>query len=201
MLWYIPVITVTGVVHIFIGRWRSRGAKSYYPLYAIGLLVFAGTGLAMPYLLRIKTSLPSYLIPSGFVLLGCGLGFLFWSYKTLSFKTLAWLPELVRNEGLATPVQRGPYKFCRHPVYSAATIVMVAAFLITGVASLALPLVMLLGLTALEEMELRSRFGSAFENYSRQTPLFLRPKMPRRWGKRPSLKAAGEVASVAEQDT
>jgi hypothetical protein len=56
LLWYVPVISVTCSVHLFIPLWRSLGMKSYWYLYTTGLLVVAGTALLMPYLLRARIS-------------------------------------------------------------------------------------------------------------------------------------------------
>ena len=180
ILWYVPVISVTGVVHLFVNHWRSYGTKSYFLLYAMGLLVFVATAFAMPYLLRVRVPIPFYLIPVGFVLLASGLAFLFWSYKALSFRHLAWYFELTQDAHSAgEPVQRGPYRFCRHPVYSAALVIMVSAFLVSGVASLAIPVIMILGLTVSEERELRTRFGEAYRDYSSQVPLLFGPKVRR----------------------
>jgi protein-S-isoprenylcysteine O-methyltransferase Ste14 len=179
LLWYVPVISVTGVVHLFVDRWRSYGVKSYYLLYAMGLVVFAATAFAMPYLLRVAVPMPTFLVSVGVVLLLISLGFLFWAYKALSWRHLAWFYELTHHaRSTGEPVRRGPYRFCRHPIYSAASLIMIAAFLSTGVASLAILFIMLLALTACEERELRTRYGAAYSDYSRQVPLFLFLRIP-----------------------
>lgn len=174
MLWYVPVIIVTTIVHTFVHRWRTFGKTSYIPLYSIGIAIFLGTLALMPYILRLRLSLPGYLTIIGIVLFTGGVIFLFWSYVTLSLRKLAWMSELESASSQSSaPVTVGPYAFCRHPVYSAAIIIIVSAFLISGVILLVIPLFAMYPLLVCEERELRQRFSESYPRYSETTPMLL----------------------------
>lgn len=176
MLWYVPVIIVTTLVHTFVPQWRILGKTSYFPLYGTGIAIFLGTLALMPYILRLRLSTPGYLIVVGFILFAGGVIFLFWSYVTLSFRKLAWVNELEPISSQSSePVTVGPYALCRHPVYSAAILIMVSTFLISGVILLAFPLLAIYPLLVHEERELKQRFGESYLRYSKTTPMLLGP--------------------------
>ena len=174
MLWYVPVIIVTTLVHIFILRWRILGKASYILLYSMGFAIFLGTLALIPYILRLRLNMPGYLITVGFIIFAGGVIFLFWSYVTLSLRKLAWVNELeTASSQSSEPVTVGPYALCRHPVYSAAITIMVGTFLISGVILLVVPLLAMYPLLVREERELRQRFGESYLRYSQTTPLLL----------------------------
>ena len=84
LLWYIPVVVVTTIVHIFIDHWRNLGMKSYITFYSAGFAIFICVLLCMRWLLRRQSLIcPFYVTALGLFLLILGLSFLFWSYKTL----------------------------------------------------------------------------------------------------------------------
>jgi protein-S-isoprenylcysteine O-methyltransferase Ste14 len=177
LLWYVPVIGVTTVVHVFIDCWRSYGVRSYYVFALVFGLLFTNTALALPYILKPKVPLGMVGTIVGLALLAFALAFLSWSYQTLTFRTLAWMPEVEQDDQSPHSfVARGPYRLCRHPVYSAAFLILVAVFLATGVAIVAVPLVMLAVLTVLEDRELKRRFGTSYEQYARKTPPLIWPR-------------------------
>lgn len=177
LLWYIPVIVVTTIVHVFVTLWRQLGMRSYILLYGTGLIIFLCVLLLIRYLLMPKLTMPTYLTAIGIVLLTLGLSFLVWSYKTLKLKALSWVLELSSHEGQASQhVQAGPYRLCRHPVYSAAFAIMVGVLLSSGFLCLAIPIAMLAVLIGFEERELRRRFGDSYIEYARRTPILLWPK-------------------------
>lgn len=174
MLWYVPVIIVTTIVHMFVHRWRTFGKTSYLLLYGIGFSIFLGTLTLIPYILRLRLSLPEYLTVIGIALFAGGVIFLFWSYMTLSLRKLAWMSELESTASQSSDlVTIGPYAFCRHPVYSAAIVIIVGAFLISGVILLMVPLLAMYPLLVREEHELRQRFGASYLRYSETTPMLL----------------------------
>src|SRR5437660_1326923 len=156
LLWYVPVIIVTTIVHLFVHRWRMIGKPSYIPLYGTGLAIFLGTLALMPYILRLRLSMPGYLIAVGFVFFVVGITFLLWSYVTLSWRKLAWVTELESTSSQSSElVTTGPYALCRHPVYSAAMAIMVSTFLMSGVILLVIPLLAMYPLLMREDRELR----------------------------------------------
>jgi protein-S-isoprenylcysteine O-methyltransferase Ste14 len=174
LLWYVPVIGTTTFVHVFIECWRAYGRSSYYIFtFVFGLILF-GTALALPYVLPVHVSLPTPAPIAGVPLLALALAFLAWSYRTLTFRTLAWSPEVQRDpEPSGQFVARGPYRLCRHPVYSAALGIMVGAFLVSGILIIWFPVMMLLVLTRIEDRELQVRFGTSYELYAQHTPTLL----------------------------
>lgn len=174
ILWYVPVIVVTTIVHIFVNKWRIWKKASYIPLYGIGIMVCIGTLYLMLNVFRIRLSLSGYVNVIGFVLFSGGIIFLFWSYFTLSWHKLSWLCELESSSSQSAElVTVGPYSLCRHPVYSAAIVIIVSAFLISGVILLIVPLLAIFPLLVIEEHELRRRFGDTYIIYSKVTPLLL----------------------------
>ena len=172
ILWYVPVIIVTTIVHIFVNKWRILERTSYILLYGIGLMVCVGTLALMPYILQLRLSLPGYLLVLGFVLfVGCVI-FLFWSYFTLSWHKLSWMSELESTSSPSSElVTVGPYALCRHPVYSASIVIIISTFLISGEIFLVAPLLGIFPLLLFEERELRQRFGDSYIKYSKKTPL------------------------------
>lgn len=174
LLWYVPAIIVTTIVHMFVNKWRMLGKTSYIPLYGIGLGVCLGTMALMPYILRLRLNLPEYLNVAGFVFFSCGIIFLFWSYITLTWRKLSWVSELETTSSQSSePVTTGPYALCRHPVYSAAIVIIVSTFLISGIILLVVPLLAMYPLLIREELELRQRFGESYARYSKTTPMLL----------------------------
>jgi protein-S-isoprenylcysteine O-methyltransferase Ste14 len=181
MLWYVPVIGTTAFVHVFIDCWRAYGSRSYYIFSIVFGLTLFGTALALPPVVDVRLSIPPSLRVFGISLFVLALAFMAWSYKTLTFKTLVWFPEVRQNlRTEACFVARGPYRICRHPVYSAALAILVAVFLVSGILIVWLPVIMLLGLTVIEDSELRARFGMSYETYAQSTPALLGPKALRR---------------------
>ncbi|MSU51099.1 MAG: isoprenylcysteine carboxylmethyltransferase family protein [Opitutus sp.] len=84
----------------------------------------------------------------------------------------------------ATLVTTGPYRWIRHPMYSAALIMIVATSLLTANAVVALGGVPMFALLAarsrVEERRLVGKFGDAYRIYQHRTGRFL-PRLPRRF--------------------
>ena len=77
----------------------------------------------------------------------------------------------------ATLVTTGPYRWIRHPMYSAALLLVIAAALLTsnsvvGVCGLIM-FVLLAARSRLEEERLVEKFGDAYRRYQRQTGRFV----------------------------
>jgi protein-S-isoprenylcysteine O-methyltransferase Ste14 len=86
----------------------------------------------------------------------------------------------------ATLVETGPYRYIRHPMYSAALLLVVAATLLTAHAVVAVGGLAMFALLAarsrLEEQRLVERFGSAYVAYQARTGRFLPRRRSRHRG-------------------
>ena len=84
----------------------------------------------------------------------------------------------------ATLVTSGPYRWVRHPMYSAALILIVATSLLTSNAIVATGGVVMFALLAarsrVEERRLVEKFGDAYRDYQRTTGRFVPRVMPPR---------------------
>jgi protein-S-isoprenylcysteine O-methyltransferase Ste14 len=82
----------------------------------------------------------------------------------------------------ATLVTSGPYRWIRHPMYSAALILVIAAALLTASLIVAVGGVLMFVLLAtrsrIEEQRLVEKFGPAYETYQRQTGRFIPRVVP-----------------------
>ncbi|MFP4363100.1 MAG: isoprenylcysteine carboxylmethyltransferase family protein [Spirochaetia bacterium] len=108
---------------------------------------------------------------------------LFRTHKTLKagFSTNLRIPD---SAALTT---EGPYKFIRHPMYTAYFILMLSAFGITrnyiiGFFGLSIILLLMSFRRAKEEAQLIGKFGEDYKKYLRNTPAFF-PKLFRSYSK------------------
>ncbi len=101
---------------------------------------------------------------------------------------LAMLSLLIRGRGLPIShlppvrlVARGPYRFCRHPIYVGYTAAFSGAGLVSGSAGRGVLMTALLGgiwllyVVGFEEPRLRERFGEAYQRYRAGAPLLPMP--------------------------
>jgi protein-S-isoprenylcysteine O-methyltransferase Ste14 len=120
-----------------------------------------------------SVALPTWSRWIGVVALLMGGALLVWTFRTLGMNLTDTVVTRVRH----TLVMHGPYRWIRHPLYSAAAlfvtgISLMAAnwfFFITGVVLLCLLIVR----TRTEEANLVARFGDGYQNYMRRTGRFL----------------------------
>lgn len=102
-----------------------------------------------------------------------GLALFGWMFRHLGLNvTPTSMPR-----GNATLVTSGPYRWVRHPMYSAALILIAAATLLTANAVVAIGGIPMFALLAarsrLEERRLVEKFGDAYRAYQRRTGRFL----------------------------
>lgn len=104
-------------------------------------------------------------------LFGCGL--IGWTLASLGTN----LTDTVAARSTATLVTDGPYRWVRHPYYTAAAMLIGAVALLTANGLIALCGVVLVGLLALrtprEEAALIDRFGEAYREYAVRTGRFV----------------------------
>jgi protein-S-isoprenylcysteine O-methyltransferase Ste14 len=77
----------------------------------------------------------------------------------------------------ATLVSTGPYRWIRHPMYSATSILVIAVSLLTANLVVAAAGIIMFGLlvarSRIEEQRLAEKFGSAYRDYQRRTGRFV----------------------------
>lgn len=116
----------------------------------------------------------------GFILVALGLGF--------SIVARAWLGgnwsgtvTLKQDHKL---IQRGPYRWVRHPIYTGILLALLGSVIALGewrgVLGLALIILSLLHKIAVEEVFLTQQFGDAYRRYSAEVPALV--PLPRRGG-------------------
>jgi len=170
------------MIHPHAEYWRSRNRSPYMVLLPTWVFIWAVVAAATASWHSTKLYSSSWWwIPAG-VLFAIG----FWLYaqsgKHFSAQQLGGIPELVRGHRQQLLVTAGIRSRVRHPVYLAHLCEMLAWSIGTG-------LVVCFGLTAfavltgsvmirMEEAELETRFGAAYESYRENVPPLL-PKLRR----------------------
>ena len=100
-------------------------------------------------------------------------------WARILFAAALFPPEAVAEESRIPQrlVVEGPYRYVRNPLYNTDVGVMIGTVLLTGkwfvVAVLAAYLIQLGMQLYLEERELKTRFGEAYERYCRLVPRFV----------------------------
>jgi protein-S-isoprenylcysteine O-methyltransferase Ste14 len=102
-----------------------------------------------------------------------GSALLVWTFRTLGMN----LTDTVVTREKHTLVMHGPYRWIRHPLYSAAALFVIGISLMTAswffFATGVLLLSLLIMRTRTEEANLVARFGDGYQNYMRRTGRFL----------------------------
>lgn len=173
-----PALLLWLVVHPLVGFWRRVGPAGTYTV------VLALFGLAIYGMVRIREPLMAVEFGTQWPLVALGallVGFSSWLrlriHGHFPIRVLAGLPELAPERHPQALVTDGPFAVVRHPRYmqflaALAGWALVANYLaLYGVFALWIPGVWLIA--ALEERELRERFGTAYEDYARHVPRFL----------------------------
>jgi protein-S-isoprenylcysteine O-methyltransferase Ste14 len=116
---------------------------------------------------------PSWLRLTGVAISLAGLAMFGWMFHHLGLNvTPTSMPR-----ANATLVTTGPYRWIRHPMYSAALILVTAVTLLTANTVVAIGGIVMFALLAarshLEEQRLVEKFGDAYRTYQRDTGRFL----------------------------
>lgn len=119
-----------------------------------------------------RIDLPAWGRLAGVPLALCGLALFLWMFRHLGLNvTSTSVPRAA-----ATLVTSGPYRFVRHPMYSAALILVSASSLLTGNGMVALGGLAMFALLAarsrIEERRLVEKFGEDYRAYQRRTGRF-----------------------------
>lgn len=167
------------LIHPFARFWRQRGTALAYPVVAVLCLALAWLIFQFHRpMLAVRWPLSWWLVALGIVLYGAAIWLEVACRRQLKLRILLGVPELGRDPGRL--LTSGIYGRLRHPRYLAVILGVV------GWASiLNYPAIWLLALACvpgfylvilLEERELRERFGSEYEAYTRAVPNRLLPR-------------------------
>jgi hypothetical protein len=180
-----PAILLWVAIHPFASFWRRLGPVWTYVVlgvpvagYAVAVWIARGFLLGKDLGTRVVTLVPA----AALFIAGEWLG-LAWR-KRLSFALLAGIPELSPARYPGELLTDGIYGRIRNPRYVEVVLVTLSYALFANhlgvylVVLLSLPLICLV--VALEERELRQRFGAAYEEYCQRVPRFIPKRQPRR---------------------
>lgn len=170
----LPVPIYWFILHPFTNFWRSNIRAAFW---FAGLAAWASGAI---FVIIARRQLLGEIVPSPIAalsaipLIAADFILFYYSGKFLGGKKLVGHAEL---SGKSELTASGLYKYVRHPRYTGMILAIAGACiiaqtkfaLIVGIIWLACVLISI----ALEESEMRCRFGAAYEEYSRTTPRFL----------------------------
>jgi protein-S-isoprenylcysteine O-methyltransferase Ste14 len=177
-----PLFLYWLIIHPFVNFWRGKGIGLTYGV-TLSIIVAGMVGLF---------SIRHYLLANDFgtsyTLIGLGLLCLVFSgimryalQEQLTIKTLLGLPEIAPDQYPRQLITQGIYGRMRHPRYVQFLIALVGYALIANyLASYLVTALWFPGIyeiVLLEERELRTHLGAAYDEYCRNVPRFL----PRLW--------------------
>lgn len=173
---YPPGFGLWFMVHPFIGFWRRMGVGA---TFTVSTLVFAAVCYAgfrgRDTLLAVQYGTNWFLVGFGVLLYGLGAIVEKQCRKQLTLRTLVGIPELkAPQEGPGSLLEEGIYARVRHPRYLGVMLGGTAVAMITNYLAAYLLMLALIpvvyALTAVEEKELRERFGDDHERYCERVP-------------------------------
>ena len=163
------VITFFLIRSTFIKHYKKFTSRTLIK-YVIFLVLFSFYFLG--YFDFAKLNFNFYIQIIGVIIILAGFSLLFWAHKHLGIN---WSPiiekRFSKSRGL---VKLGPYKFIRHPIYSASFIALVGFFFLSANWILVgIPLLILLAFYSIkipkEERELTENFGKKYIQYMKST--------------------------------
>ncbi|MCH7715585.1 MAG: isoprenylcysteine carboxylmethyltransferase family protein [Gemmatimonadetes bacterium] len=172
-----PGLLLWFVIHPMAGFWRKLGAGWTYAILGlpvVGMMVGLFGVRTQLVSTDFGTSLP--LIALGAICVAFGITIAVKRKKYLTMAILAGIPELSRGGEKGKLLTEGIYGRIRHPRYVEALLGVLGYALIANYLGMyimfALTVPAIYFIVVLEERELRDRFGSAYEEYSRRVPRF-----------------------------
>ncbi|MCH8030769.1 MAG: hypothetical protein IIB09_03005 [Bacteroidetes bacterium] len=172
-----PGLWLWFVIHPMAGFWRKLGAGWTYAILGpavVGMMVGLFALRAQLVNTDFGTSLP--LIALGAICAAFGLTIAVKRRKYLTMAILAGIPELSRGGEKGKLLTEGIYGRIRHPRYVEVLLWVLGYAFFTNYLGMyilfALTVPAIYFIVVLEEWELRNRFGSTYEEYSRRVPRF-----------------------------
>ena len=130
-------------------------------------------------LLRYTVDVPPAMNVTGWILLIAGIMLQLWTILLLTLPGIMGMPQVTRSVPgkMATT---GPFSVIRHPTYLSHTLMFLGVFLVSGITAAGIialldMIVVNLFIIPLEERELLTRFGEAYEQYREQVPSRMLP--------------------------
>ena len=171
-------------IHPFVNFWRQVGPRLTVAIH-MGLIVLLAVGvffLREP-ILKVEYGTHPGLVGIAVVLFAFTIVLRIHIYRVFKNKLLAGLPELAPEVYHSHLVTTGIYARIRHPRYLQMVLfALVAALLANYLAIYVVVVISVPGvflLVAVEEKELRARFGEEYLHYAERVPRFL-PRLHRR---------------------
>lgn len=184
LVFWPAALTVWFIIHPFIGLWRRVGPFVAYPVaFSAALAVGYGIVQVQHSVLSVEFGAHGALLAAGAIIFAISQGLNFWVRRSLTLPTLFGLPELKGQQDAASLITTGAFALVRHPRYSALMLGLLGAALFTNylavyvMATAMLPMINMLAI--IEERELRTRFGDAYQSYAKRTPRFFPRILPR----------------------
>ncbi len=173
-----PGLLLWFIIHPFASFWRRFGPVWTYSILVLPMVAMMfGLFLVRKPLLTIDFGTRYELIAVGVLVMVGAVTIGIKRKKHLTFGILAGLPELSQQRYPGKLLTEGLYAKIRHPRYVEAFLGILGYALIANYLApyflvlLSIPIIFLI--VALEERELRDRFGEEYEEYCRNVPRFL----------------------------
>ncbi len=179
-----PPILFWFLVHPLVRFWRRLGTGwSYAVVGALCGPIVIAAFLAADRLLAVEYGTQYPLVATGLLLLAASAWMRRRIQKRLTNRILIGVPELSPGEQRVPLITDGPHGVIRHPRYVQFLLGLLGWSLLVNFLALYvlffLSIPALLLVVALEERELRERYGLEWEDYARRVPRFI-PRMRRR---------------------
>ncbi len=173
-----PGLLLWFIIHPFASFWRRLGPVWTYSILVLPMVaMMVGLFLVRKPLLTVDFGTRYELIAVGVLVMVGAFTIGIKRKKHLTFGILAGLPELSQQRYPGKLLTEGLYAKIRHPRYVEAFLGILGYALIANYLApyflvlLSIPIIFLI--VALEERELRDRFGEEYEEYCRNVPRFL----------------------------
>jgi protein-S-isoprenylcysteine O-methyltransferase Ste14 len=173
-----PGLLLWFIIHPFASFWRRLGPVWTYSILVLPMVAMMfGLFLVRKPLLTVDFGTRYGLIAVGVLVMVGAFTIGIKRKKHLTFGILVGLPELSEQRYPGKLLTEGLYAKIRHPRYVEAFLGILSYALIANYLApyvlvlLSIPIVFLI--VALEERELRDRFGEEYEEYCRNVPRFL----------------------------
>lgn len=173
-----PLVLSWILIHLFVWQWRRIGPLATY--FLLGCLVWLGmVGLfrfRAP-LLKIHFGVSKPLTTMAVLIFAVAVYMARLRQQQLSTSALWGLPEISRRAGPGKLVTEGIYSKLRHPRYSEAGLGIASTALFSNYLAVYILLVVYIPIiffvVILEERELKTRFGTDYEEYCKTVPRFI----------------------------
>lgn len=160
------------------GFWRKIGVWTYTVVFLEWLPIAWGIMFFRDFLLQFEIPFPEAVFFFGVLFVVGGVLLHSWTAKLLGIKATLGFTEIKPNSQVTCKiVVSGPFSVTRHPSYWAHTFILLGTFLISGIISVGVIVIIDLLIAyfitiELEEKELVQRFGDDYKEYKKQVPKF-----------------------------